>query len=202
MAFSLFSSRKNKSPESRFWKWFEKNQDMLFNFERDTDRTFNKLIGEMSKVHPDLTFAFGPDENGTREFVISANGIKDAFGAVESLHASAPALHRWTFIKFRPRRPSMTIEMGDLRLEPSDIEVAVEADGDKAGFTVFVKGYDESRKTLFDQAAFIMLDQAIGEYDMETRVGFIEIKPFEQEAEYKRHSLDNLPGMFDQFMEK
>jgi hypothetical protein len=141
MAFSLFSSSKKKSPHERFWAWFEKNQDMLFDFERNQDRTFDKLNAAISKVHPDLTFEFGPVQNEKREFVISADGLKEAFPAVESLHASAPVLPHWTFIKFRPRRSAMTIQIGDLKLEPSDLEVAVEADGDKAGFTVFIKGY-------------------------------------------------------------
>ena len=108
MAFSFFSSRKKKSPEARFWTWFEKNQDMLFSFERDTERTFNKLAGKMSKVHGDLTFEFGPDRDGVREFVISAGGMLDAFPTVELLHDSAPDLKRWMFTKFRPRRTPMT----------------------------------------------------------------------------------------------
>ena len=202
MVLSIFSSCAKKSPETQFWGWFEKNQDTLFHFEKDQERTFDKLKAAMSKVHPDLTFEFGPDKNGKREFVISADGLKDAFPAVESLHACAPELSRWTFIKFRPRRPAMPIQIGDLKLELSDVEVAVEDDGDKAGFTVFIKGYDESQRGQFGQAAFLMLDQAIGEYDMETKVGFIELKPFEQDSEYKRHSLDHLPQMFDKFMER
>ena len=121
---------------------------------------------------------------------------------LEALHASAPSLSRWIFIKFRPRRSAMTIQIGDLKLEPTDIEVAVEADEEKAGFTVFVKGYNESLKTQFAQAAYIMLDQAIGEYDMETQVGFIEFKPFEDESKFRRHGLDKLPQMFDEFMKR
>jgi len=201
MAFSLFSGCAKKSPEARFWAWFEKNQDMMFHFERDQERTFDKLSAAMSKVHPNITFEFGPEENGKREFVISADGIEDAFPAVESLYASAPSLPLWTFIKFRPRRSAMIIEMGQVRLEPSDIEVALEADGDKAGFTVFVKGYDESQSQQYKHAAFILLDQAIGEYDMETKVGFVDVQPFDNESRYKRYGLDVLPQMFDEFME-
>lgn len=202
MVFLLFSGFTKTTPESSFWAWFEKNQDMIFDFEKAQDRTFGKLKTAMSKVHPDLTFEFGPVVNGTREFVISADGLRDAFEAVESLHASAPVLSGWTFIKFRPRRSAMPIQIGDLKLEPSDLEVAVESDGDKGGLTIFVKGYDESRKDLFTHATFIMLDQAIGEYDMITKVGFVEIKPFEQQSQYKRHSLENLLQMFDRFMER
>ena len=202
MAFLLFLSCAKKPPEAQFWAWFEKNEDMLFHFERNQDSTFEKLNAAMSKVHPDLTFEFGPVFDGKREFVISADGLKDAFPSVESLHASAPALPRWTFIKFRPRRPTMIIQIGGLQLEPDDLEVAIESDGDKAGFIIFVKGYNESQKNQFGQAVFIMLDHAIGEYDMETKVGFIEIKSFEEESRYKRHRLDDLPQMFDEFMKR
>ena len=202
MAFSLFSSCAKKSSEATFWTWFEKNQNMLFHFDRDQERTFDKLNTAMSKVHPDLTFEFGPDQDGKREFVISADGLKDAFPAVESLYTSAPSLPQWTFIKFRPRRSAMAIQMGEVKLEPTDIEVAVEADGDKAGFTVFVEGYDESQAQQYKHAAFIMLDQSIGEYDIETKVGFIDVQPFENESQYKRHGLNDLPRMFDEFMKR
>ncbi len=96
----------------------------------------------------------------------------------------------------------MELQIGDLKIKPGDVEVAPEADGDKAGFAVFVRGFDEGRKKQFSQAAFIMLDQAIGEYDMETKVGFIEVKSFEQTSTYKRHALENLARMFDEFMKR
>lgn len=202
MGFSLFSSLRKKSPETQFWSWFEKNQDMLFYFEKDQERIFDKLQAALSRVHPDITFEFGPNVNGTREFVISADGLKDAFPVVKSLFLSAPTLSRWKFIEFRPRRSAMTIQINGLKLEPTDLEVAFEADGNKAGLTVFVKGYDESRKNNFSQAVYIMLDQAIGEFDMETKVGFIEVKPFEEESQGKRHSFSSLAQVFDEFLAK
>jgi hypothetical protein len=189
-----------KSPQEQFWMWFKENENMLFNFERHQDRTFSKLRTAMAKVHPNLTFEFGPNKNGTREFIISGGGIKDAIASVESLYATTPKLARWKFIKFRPRREEMVIQINDIKLGFEDIEVAVEADGDKAGFTVFIKGYKESKKDIFLQAAFILLDQAIGEYDMMTKVGFIEFKPYDEGATYKRHNLNHLPQMFDEFM--
>lgn len=65
---------------------------MLFHFETDQEKTFDKLSAELKKANPDLTFEFGPVENGKREFVISAAGIKTAFPYVESLFNSAPKL--------------------------------------------------------------------------------------------------------------
>ena len=72
---TCFSTRAQATPESDFWLWFEKNQISLFDFERDQERTFNRLAAEMHKVHPSLTFEFGPKTGGRREFVISAGGI-------------------------------------------------------------------------------------------------------------------------------
>jgi hypothetical protein len=200
MRFTLPHGRAGSSPEVEFWTWFQKNEAMLFNFERDRERVFEELRTAMRKVHPDLTFEFGPIEQDRREFVISADGIKTAFPFVESLYASAPSLPQWTFIKFRPRRTPMELQVGDLHVKPGDMEVSIEADGSKAGLTVFLRGYDKARENQFLQAAFIMLDQAIGEYDMETKVGFIEVKPFEHKSRYQRLSLETLPAVFNNFV--
>lgn len=201
MGFAFFSSWTKKAPEIKFWSWFEKNQNMLFNFEKDQERVFDKLAAAMRKVHPELTFEFGPIENGTREFVISADGLKDAFPAVEALFLSAPELSLWKFIKFRPRREVMTIQMGDVKLNPSDLAVALEPDGKKTGLTVFVKGYDETKKSQLLHVVYLMLDQAIGEYDMETKVGFIEMRPYEELSPCKKHDFGDLAENFDKFTE-
>lgn len=197
MGFSFCSSWTKKAPELEFWSWFEKNQNMLFHFEKDQDRIFDKLSLAMSKVHADLTFEFGPIDNGAREFVISADGLKDAFPAVEKLFLSAPELPQWKFIKFRPRRDVMTIQMGGVKLDPSELAVTVEPDGEKTGLTVFVKRYDESKKSQLLHVVYLMLDQAIGEYDMETKVGFIEMRPYEEQSQCKKHDFADLPELFD-----
>jgi hypothetical protein len=132
---SLFSFTKTfaSSPNEIFWKWFTKNQEMLFEFEENQENTFNKLSAEMKKVHPDLTFEFGPVmESGEREFVISAGGIKDAFPAVEKLYDSAPNLSKWIFIKFRPRRePLHDIHFGGKSIKASKVSYKMFKDQEK-----------------------------------------------------------------------
>jgi len=86
--------RDRKTPEEKFWIWFEKHQDMLFNFENDQENIFNQQSMRMNEVDPELTFEFGPMQNGKREFVISADGIKTSFHKVESLYKAAPRLSR------------------------------------------------------------------------------------------------------------
>ena len=202
MVLSIFTGCAKQTPESQFWKWFKKNQAMLFDFEKDQEATFNKLSDAMSKVNPDLTFEFGPKENGKREFVISAGGIKDSFPAVEALYAAAPKLKQWEFIKFRPRRSPMDIAIGNIKVKTTDVFISIEPDGEKAGLTVFMKGYEPTENSIYEQAGYLMLDQAIGEYDMETRVGFIDFKNQDQSCEYQKHSLTNIAEVFDQFIER
>lgn len=80
--------------EKAFWDWFQANDERLYNFERDQEPTFDLLQTELQKVDKNLTFEFGPVENGRREFIISAGGIREAFPKVESLYATAPVLSR------------------------------------------------------------------------------------------------------------
>jgi hypothetical protein len=94
--------------EQDFWDWFIAHDAEFFTFdpgiEPERERLFDKLEVELQKVHPKLTFAFGP-RGAKREFVISAGGLKSGFPAVASLVSAAPRLERWNFIAFRPRRP-------------------------------------------------------------------------------------------------
>jgi hypothetical protein len=153
------------SPEQTFWKWFEKNQNMLFNFEEDREAIFDKLSSVMHKVHSDLTFEFSPVfENGTREFVISAGGIKKAFPAVESLYDSAPQLQRWKFIKFRPRRnPINNVSFGNKTIAAKDVYYKMFKDEEKIGLLVFINGYNEKEHNTYANIGYLFLDEALGE---------------------------------------
>ena len=103
--------------EKAFWDWFQANDERLYNFERDQEPTFDLLQTELQKVDKNLTFEFGPVENGRREFIISAGGIREAFPKVESLYATAPVLSRWEVVKYRPRHEPMDIALVDLRVD-------------------------------------------------------------------------------------
>lgn len=174
--FGLFAPHANATPESEFWQWFQKNDAMLFDYERDQEKVFDLLAAAMQKVHPSLTFEFGPKEGGRREFVISADGIREAFPKVESLYASAPRLQHWKFIKFRPRRePLDLVEYGGASVKPKDVTVVLRPQGKQVALTVLIPGYPGSSRDAYVGVAYLLLDQALGEYDVETRVGRIDV---------------------------
>jgi hypothetical protein len=176
LSLSLPATRAQASPESDFWQWFQRNEAMLFDFERDRERTFDLLEAEMRKVHPRLTFEFGPKEGERREFVISADGAREAFPKVESLFTAAPPLPKWKFTKFRPRREPLGLEYKGVTIKATAVTVRLQPDGRKAGLTVFIPGYVKAERDTYLDMAFLFLDQALGEYDVETRVGFIDVQ--------------------------
>src|SRR3954470_17338293 len=149
--------------EQAFWKWFESNQDDLFHFERDREAIFERLSGALNKVHRDLTFEFSPlRKDGTREFVISAGGIKAAFPSVEALYAVAPKLPKWTILKYRQRRfPIHDLEYAGRKVKSADVHYAIFEDEDpkKVGIMIFLDGYTEKDKgSVWGQIGYLFLD--------------------------------------------
>lgn len=196
-----------ETKEQSFWNWFVKNEVRLFQVEKDQSALFGELGAAMSKVHEDLTFEFGPvDANGKRGFVISAGGIKAAFPSVESLHAAAPALPRWKFIKFRPRRASLSnVEFGGVTVEVKNVHYALFKDHDpkKVGIMLFLEGYVKAPgDSKLEQAGYLMLDEALGEFEVETYAGAIVF--FGRDSKYfeRGRPIEELQGDFDNWLKK
>jgi hypothetical protein len=186
--------------EEEFWAWFQKNSDMLYHFERDRERIFDQLGAEMNRVHPDLTFEFGPVlKDNSREFVISAGGIRNAFPAVEALYAAAPKLSSWKWVKFRPRRSTVSdIKIAGRQLRASDVHFKLYRDDQKVGIVLFIPGYSKAEQSFFGQASYLMLDEALGEYTMETRVGFIEFAGMDDNKADGTTQIQELATHFDE----
>jgi hypothetical protein len=156
-----------------FWKWFVRHESELFEFGTESaaerEKVFDALARELRKIDPDLTFEFGPKES-VREFVVSAGGIKRAFPAVVSVVTSAPSLDRWIVMAFRPPRALGVVELGGARVDPSDVQFLLVDNGRIAGILLFIPGFRRDDTNL-RQIGYLLLDSALGEFDVETRLG-------------------------------
>jgi hypothetical protein len=163
------------SPEKQFWSWFEANSSRLFSVEHGRETILTVLNATLAKVDPGLTYEFGPTEGGQRQFAISAGGIKDVFPAVERLVAAVPKLSNWKVIAFIPRRsPDLQLKIGGVEIGPDDVWFRLERDGVKVGILLYLDKFEDPTSPPSVQATFVMLDGALGEYDVETKVGFIK----------------------------
>lgn len=185
--------------QEKFWKWFVQHQDELLDFEADREQVFDLLAIELQKVDPHLTFEFGPKEP-KREFVISAGGIKGSFSAVASLVNAAPPLFRWRVTAFRPRRtPLNTITFRNKQARPEDVQFSLLNNGKIVGLRLFIPSFREDDAD-WKQIGYLLLDDALGEYDVESRVGLLKMYPPDASTTEKRYAFVDLPRIFDQFV--
>ena len=75
----------------------------------------------------------------------------------------------------RPRRwPISVVEIEGKRIDPKDVQFSLLDNGGKmAGLHLFIPGFQESDVDI-KQIGYLLLDEALGEYDVETRVGLIK----------------------------
>ena len=170
----------------QFWRWFSENENTLYGFEDDVESVFDAIAQELVKVDENVTFEIStPDASGKRQFVFTAGGLSSSFPAVEQLVDSAPLLERWTFIKYRQRADKLlNIEFGSLQINPDNVHYVVVKDQNpsKAGILLFFDNYVEKQRDEFANVGYLILDQALGEYTVETRVGIIEM--FDRSSKY------------------
>jgi hypothetical protein len=187
--------------QQEFWNWFVQHEADLFAFEADFENIFDQISTELKKVDSDLTFEFGPSET-KREFVVSAGGIKRAFPAVVSLVAAAPVLERWKVTAFRPRRsPPNIVELQGRRVDPREVQFSLLDNGRNAGVCLFIPGFREDDLEL-KQIGYLSLDEALGEDDVETRLGLIQMLSPQTPIDGERHPFSDLPARFDQLVSR
>jgi hypothetical protein len=198
----LFFKTKKDSFE-RFWIWFKQNEDRIYNFEKDQEKIFDELAHKLALIDTNLTFEFSNiKDNGKREFIISADGIKSSFISVEGLAKKAPSLEKWTIIKYRPRRITLNeLKFKNKSVKPEDVYFAIFNDDDpnKVGIILFFRDYEEQEKDTWGQIGYLILDEALGEYDVETKVGGIVFESINSEYFKHSHPLIELQQDFDRY---
>ncbi len=197
----IFAAPSQPATVDGFWHWFQRNEAILFDSYGGQD-IFAQLGAELQKIHPSLTFDLEGSQSGTRELVLSANGLRDVFPEVEALFAAAPNLPRWKFVKLRQRNEPADVYFGGQSVGASSVSVLLQPEGPKVGLTVFISGYRKSVHNTYLSIAFLFLDQALGEYDVETRVGSIEVRSPSSYPVANTFSLKQLPAAFDSYFAK
>ena len=180
MVFGIFFHE--NTPEEDFWEWFSKNSEKIYDFVKNQEEIFDRIEEKLRVIHPDLVFEISAEKNGKREFVISADGLKSAFPYVINLVKAAKSFNKWKIVAFRQRGRLGNIEFKGISLNLEDLFFhSVPYGEDKLGLEIYIRNPKEVTHTV-KHAVFLLLDCAIGEYAVATRVGFVEIMPFPENA--------------------
>lgn len=205
MSFTSLKRRFLCTPEEKFWNWFKTNEEMMYHFEKDQESVLDKIHRSIKKVHPDLVFEIsGIHDDGKREFVISAGGLTEVIPAVESLHITAPQSDKWIFIKYRQRNlddpiEGITFEGREVCGEGIKFIMIKDEDPKKIGILLFFPDYLENERELFAQVGFLLLDHMLGEYDVMTRIGYVDFLSTESEHCEDAKLLVELPSQVDYY---
>jgi hypothetical protein len=133
--------------------------------------------------------------------VVSAGGIKGAFPSVASLVSAAPVLDRWRVIAFRPRRnPVNVVEFRGKRVDPKYVQFTLLSDGKMPGIRLFIPGYKENDSDM-KTIGYLLLDESLGEYDVEAQLGLIAMHPPDAKTDGRRYPFAELPKRFDELVE-
>jgi len=174
-----------KTKEELFWDWFLKNEAELYygtDNERDRERIFDGLTKKIKAIDSNLAFEFSPIRaNETKEFIVSADGMKESFGNVVSLIDKSPEHDHWEFLAFRQPNAGdgLSIKMGDFEIGYEDIFFRYAIEDEILNVELNIRGFDGSSHQ--QNAIFILLDSLLGEYDTTMEIGYIDWKVLEEE---------------------
>ncbi len=192
-----------ESPFDCFWRWFLTAEARL----RDAhggdaaalEAAVNEIGDRLRRVHPELCFEYGRADDGVFELILSAGGIRSLFPAVAALKQAAPEIPGWRIVGFRPRKEScVRVQLGEAVLEPEGLWYRLTQDADHADLDLFVDGLTAENLEGLGGAAFLMLDAALGEYDVATRIGAIDFDALpEDPAGLDLKPIDALRADFD-----
>lgn len=158
-----------------FWLWFEKNIDTLNNFEPEMEDVLDSISSALRTYNPNLAFEILQPTNGIREFVISAEGVIDEFESVIDLCEASPELEGWEIIAFRPRMPlDYSVDFGGLELDPANLWIYWKEEEGNFDLIIYFPDFNEEQKNTFVEAAYILLDMAIGEYYVAAGIRYID----------------------------
>jgi hypothetical protein len=185
--------------QDNFWDWFNKNSNAYYNFEYNQDYLFTALKSELSKIHPELVFEFSPIlQDGKRELVISADGIKSIFPVVTDLVQKAPQFDKWNIVAFRqPRKEINQINYDNLIVDFDDVYFRFSKDNGQIAIELNIKNFYEAPE--WTGAIFILLDNILGEYYTEMSISRIEKKILNQQEIGDLYPINALPKIVQDY---
>lgn len=142
-----------------FWRWFGTHAAGF----RPDPATWGELPARLKAIHPGLAFEMGPGE-----FIVSGDGIREHFPLVRKVVAEAPPVPGWRIIAFRQPKEAEEVRFGPVTLRLDDVWFRTSEAGD---LDLYVRGWNGSHDQL--GATFVLLDNALGEEAVATRVGAI-----------------------------
>ncbi|MFZ5440586.1 MAG: hypothetical protein ACOZQL_11295 [Myxococcota bacterium] len=186
--------------DAAFWAWVRAHLAELQQVKTGREPVTAELTAQLEKIEPGLVFELGVGHEPF-EFIISADGSVERFATVKRLVAAAGELPGTKVIAFRPRKDidGFSMTLGTQKLGGSSLWFTAQKD-QKPGLiavTVYVEGMTGELPEPVRNAAFMLLEAAVGEFDLETKIGAIDIVAAPEKPAPPLRKLKELPAVID-----
>ena len=190
------------SNQTAFWSWFIENRARFDSFEAGQEDTLDLLHGALLSYCEGLVFEISKPEQGVREFVVSADGLRELFPAVQRLCDAAPAIPGWKITAFRPRMSlDYLLEYEGREFDPGAIWCHPITDDGAFDLILYVPSFKEEERSAIVNGCYILLDMALGESDVVTGIRYLDHLPLPDDPEGEGLiPFRRLPEVFDKEM--
>ena len=192
-----------ETKEDKFWKWFSSKAEDIAKAEQQNDPVIEQMVIELRKVNPDLVYEMsGVKNQKVIDFTVSADGKYELIPVVQKLVSKKPDLENWNITAFRQRNNTIyNFEMNDIKITGNGVKYLFVKDKDpnKISILLFFPNFSEEKRNDFGGAAYIFMDGIVGEYDVMTKIGFIDVFGFDSKYMINAKPLDELVKEFDEY---
>jgi hypothetical protein len=188
-----------------FWQWFYDNIDRFVHFDDDMQRLMHELSNQLHQIDENLTYEISSAQSGSRELVISADGIEDSFPSVIELTNAAPEVPGWTITAFRRRIDvtQFTLQYNSRDFSAKDVYFWLQSEGRDIDLILYIPSLTDDNRNELVSVCFLLLDMAIGEYNVTKNIRHIDHQPLPPNPQSEGlKPLTELPKQFDELYAK
>jgi hypothetical protein len=164
-----------------FWQWWSSVKDHVAAAIANRTLGQSPLVGYITTaVHnlsPDFAWELGPGRSSQHNLTVTAEGnLRVRRLTAQWLAAAPPPDGTWEYHDSRQPSSHLHLEIGGHRFAPEDFAISAGYDENRERFAVVLSHpeFSKADDRLGLQAAFLTLDQLLGEDDVERWIGTID----------------------------
>ena len=191
------------SPHSDLWTWFQANE-AKFPATSEFDANFgDELSTRLSAIKAGLVYEIAILDGADNELIISGDGVEDLIPDVQKVVDSAPEIEGWQIIAFRPRMEdysSYTLNFGERIFDPKELWCWSRVEDGNFDLVIYHADYSDELRNLLVNGSYVLLDMALGEYDVMTGIRYIDHRQLPDDPEADGlYRFKDLRQVFDEY---
>lgn len=190
---NLFGKKNENSPIETteqmsfqdFWNWFSTKENEFFQIVKSRNNIetdfFDKLSPKVKSIDEGIYFLTGMKDDDTAELIFTPDGVIKKIAIIEDLVAAAPSFSNWVFTALKPSTEDISnigLRMGDYSFDKDNLWFYANSDEnypDEVDIVLVYENYNAADKDMITNAAYLFLDNYLGELNSVTTIDHLQI---------------------------